>query len=167
VRPWRPRAASALGREQWLAEEVLRRAGIDVFVLRVMALFHENLPLLRARSLADDDVIHNAFGAVLDQRQGRRGAGRPRPDAVRAVRRSARQDPRHGTADPQRNRRHAGRRRERRHGVAHPNVAAAVLRHETSTASDPSRYTQLTGRQPVALSRYLGSIEDTLVNGRP
>jgi hypothetical protein len=48
-----------------------------------------------------------------------------------------------------------------------PVGAAGFLRRGTGTAPGPSRYTRLTGRMPATLSSYLGSIEHTLLNGRP
>ncbi|MFJ1767598.1 NmrA family NAD(P)-binding protein [Amycolatopsis sp. NPDC088138] len=189
--PAHPEHPSALGREQWLAEEVLRWAGIDVFVLRVMALFHENLPLLHGRSLADDDVIRNAFGAsTLSWINGKDAAEL----AVRALTRPELFDGPLAEIPGTELLTHqevadvltgvlgkpvrfepigVDEWKAELAGVVNadmashiPNVAAAVLRRGTSMAPDSSRYTQLTGRQPVALSSYLGSIKDTLVDGR-
>ncbi|MEW2508424.1 NmrA family NAD(P)-binding protein [Amycolatopsis sp. NPDC047767] len=53
---------SHLGRAQWLAEEVLQWAGLDVTILRMAAVFHENLPLLSAQSVRHEGVIRNCFG---------------------------------------------------------------------------------------------------------
>ena len=50
--PAHPQSPSGLGRSQWLAEQVLQWAGVEVVILRVAALFHENLKLLHARSIA-------------------------------------------------------------------------------------------------------------------
>jgi hypothetical protein len=55
-----------------------------------MALFHQNLPLLHARSLADDGVLRNAFGdSTLSWINGSDAAepAAPRLDATRTVRR--------------------------------------------------------------------------------
>ncbi|MGW4246279.1 NmrA family NAD(P)-binding protein [Nocardia sp. NPDC004722] len=60
--PAHPDHPSELGRNQWLAEQVLQWAGIDVLILRVVALFHENLEVLHARSVRDEGVIRNSFG---------------------------------------------------------------------------------------------------------
>ncbi|BBZ26653.1 NmrA family transcriptional regulator [Mycolicibacterium madagascariense] len=61
--PAHPEHPSALGRAQWLAEQVLDWAGLDLTVLRVAALFHENLAVLHARTIRDEQVIRNCFGA--------------------------------------------------------------------------------------------------------
>ncbi|RMI28938.1 NmrA family NAD(P)-binding protein [Nocardia stercoris] len=60
--PAHPDHPSELGRNQWLAEQVLQWAGLDVLILRVVALFHENLEVLHARSVHDEGVIRNSFG---------------------------------------------------------------------------------------------------------
>lgn len=57
-----PESPSHLGRAQWLAEEVLSWAGLDCLVLRIAALFHENLTMLHAGSIRDRDEIRNSFG---------------------------------------------------------------------------------------------------------
>lgn len=61
--PSHPGHPSTLGKDQWLAEEVLQWAGLDVLALRVAALFHENLLALHSRSVRRDAVIRNSFGA--------------------------------------------------------------------------------------------------------
>ncbi|MFD9697728.1 NmrA family NAD(P)-binding protein [Lentzea sp. NPDC059081] len=60
--PAQPHHPSARGRDQWLAEEVLRWAGLDLLVLRVAAAFHENVPALHGRSVEEEGVIRNCFG---------------------------------------------------------------------------------------------------------
>ncbi|GAA4669343.1 MULTISPECIES: NmrA family NAD(P)-binding protein [Amycolatopsis] len=60
--PATPEHPSALGRAQWLAEEVLAWAGLDLTVLRIAAQFHENLKLLFTRSVRDESRIRNSFG---------------------------------------------------------------------------------------------------------
>jgi uncharacterized protein YbjT (DUF2867 family) len=53
---------SHLGRAQWLAEEVLAWAGLDVCILRIAALFYENLAVLHGASVREGGVIRNCFG---------------------------------------------------------------------------------------------------------
>ncbi|WP_283608322.1 NmrA family NAD(P)-binding protein [Mycolicibacterium poriferae] len=60
--PAHPQSPSGLGRSQWLAEQVLQWAGVEVVILRVAALFHENLKLLHARSIATERSFRNSFG---------------------------------------------------------------------------------------------------------
>ncbi|MET9225868.1 NmrA family NAD(P)-binding protein [Lentzea sp. NPDC003310] len=60
--PAHPGHPSPRGRDQWLAEEVLQWAGLDVLVLRVAAAFHENVPALHGRSVREEGVIRNCFG---------------------------------------------------------------------------------------------------------
>lgn len=60
--PAHPENPSALGRAQWLAEEILQWAGLDLLILRVAALFHENLAVLHGRSVLERGVIRNSFG---------------------------------------------------------------------------------------------------------
>lgn len=59
--PAHPGHPSDLGRAQWLAEQVLEWAGLDVLILRVTALFHENLRVLHAHSIKDTGVFRNSF----------------------------------------------------------------------------------------------------------
>lgn len=59
-----PESPSHLGRAQWLAEEVLGCAGLDLMILRIAALFYENLPTLHGRSIRDEGTIRNCFGDV-------------------------------------------------------------------------------------------------------
>lgn len=61
--PSHPESPSNLGRAQWLAEEILDWAGLDLLVLRVFALFHENLNVLHSRSIREQGLIRNSFGA--------------------------------------------------------------------------------------------------------
>jgi uncharacterized protein YbjT (DUF2867 family) len=60
--PATQRHPSHLGRSQWLAEQTLQWAGLDVTILRMAAMFHENLPLLFAQSVRDESMIRNCFG---------------------------------------------------------------------------------------------------------
>ena len=60
--PAHPQHPSELGRAQWLAEQVLEWAGLDVLILRVSAPFHENLVLLHSRSVQNEGVLRNSFG---------------------------------------------------------------------------------------------------------
>ncbi|MGE2718343.1 NmrA family NAD(P)-binding protein [Mycolicibacterium celeriflavum] len=60
--PAHPDSPSNLGRAQWLAEEVLEWAGLDLVILRVAALFHENLAVLHSDSVRGQGLIRNSFG---------------------------------------------------------------------------------------------------------
>ncbi|MGI5499647.1 NmrA family NAD(P)-binding protein [Lentzea sp. CA-135723] len=60
--PAHPAHPSRRGRDQWLAEEILQWAGLDVLVLRIAAAFHENVPALHGRSVEQEGVIRNCFG---------------------------------------------------------------------------------------------------------
>ncbi|MFD4668188.1 NmrA family NAD(P)-binding protein [Lentzea sp. NPDC058450] len=60
--PAHPAHPSARGRDQWLAEEILQWAGLDLLVLRIAAAFHENVPALHGRSVEREGVIRNCFG---------------------------------------------------------------------------------------------------------
>lgn len=55
---------SHLGRAQWLAEEALLWSGLSVRILRIAALFYENVTLLHGQSIRDRGVIRNCFGAA-------------------------------------------------------------------------------------------------------
>ncbi len=192
--PAHPEHPSALGREQWLAEEVLRWAGIDVFVLRIMALFHENLPLLHGRSLAGDAVIRTAFGpSALSWINGSDAAElaacallKPElfdgplaeipgtelrthqeiADVLTGILgKPVRFEP-ISVAEWRDELTAMTEGALNADMAAHiPNVAAGVLRRGTSMAPDPGRYTELTGQKPVALASYLESIKHTLVPG--
>jgi len=59
-----PQSPSHLGRAQAVAEEVLAWAGLDLIVLRVAALFFENIHTLHARTIRNEGVIRNNFGAT-------------------------------------------------------------------------------------------------------
>ncbi|MDP9842473.1 NmrA family NAD(P)-binding protein [Streptosporangium lutulentum] len=60
--PAHPGHPSDRGRDQWLAEEVLSWAGLDILVLRIAAAFHENISVLHGRSARERGVIRNCFG---------------------------------------------------------------------------------------------------------
>jgi len=60
--PAHPLHPSDLGRAQWLAEEVMTWAGMDLLILRVAAVFHENLLALHSGSIRRDSVLRNSFG---------------------------------------------------------------------------------------------------------
>ncbi|MDI1475181.1 NmrA family NAD(P)-binding protein [Polyangium sp. y55x31] len=62
--PAHPESPSHLGRAQWLAEEVLGWAGLDLCVLRITALFFENIPTLHGSTIRREGVIRNCFGSV-------------------------------------------------------------------------------------------------------
>ncbi len=53
---------SGLGRAQWAAEEVLSWAGLEPTVLRVKALFYENIALLHGESIRRTGGFANSFG---------------------------------------------------------------------------------------------------------
>jgi len=57
-----PESPSHFGRAHWLAEEVLRWAGLDLISLRIASLFYENVTTLHGRSIRDEGVIRNCFG---------------------------------------------------------------------------------------------------------
>jgi uncharacterized protein YbjT (DUF2867 family) len=60
--PAHPAHPSDLGRDQWLAEEVMAWAGIDITVLRIAATFHENIVALHGNSIRKEGVLRNSFG---------------------------------------------------------------------------------------------------------
>jgi uncharacterized protein YbjT (DUF2867 family) len=60
--PSHPESPSHLGRAQWLAEEVMTWAGLDVCILRIAALFFENLIVLHGADIRERNVIRNCFG---------------------------------------------------------------------------------------------------------
>jgi uncharacterized protein YbjT (DUF2867 family) len=60
--PAHPKSPSPLGRAQWLAEEVMAWAGLDATVLRIAAMFYENVALLHGSSIRAEGVIRNCFG---------------------------------------------------------------------------------------------------------
>ncbi len=53
---------SELGRAQWLAEEVMQSSGLKLCVLRVAALFFENIVALHGESIRLEGVLRNCFG---------------------------------------------------------------------------------------------------------
>jgi uncharacterized protein YbjT (DUF2867 family) len=55
---------SPLGRAQAAAEEILTWAGLNPTILRVAALFHENVTALHAASIRERGIITNSFGAA-------------------------------------------------------------------------------------------------------
>jgi uncharacterized protein YbjT (DUF2867 family) len=57
-----PQSPSHLARAQWLAEEIFSWAGLDIIVLRIAAMFMENLPTLHRHSVIAEGVIRNSFG---------------------------------------------------------------------------------------------------------
>lgn len=62
--PAQPNHPSELGRAQWLAEQIMEWAGLDLCILRVAALFHENLVVLHAHTVREQGVLRNSFGAA-------------------------------------------------------------------------------------------------------
>jgi len=55
---------SALGRAQWLAEQVFEWAGFACIHLRIAAFFFENLPLLHGADIDGDGVLRNSYRDV-------------------------------------------------------------------------------------------------------
>jgi uncharacterized protein YbjT (DUF2867 family) len=55
---------SLLGRAQAVAEEILIWAGLNPTVLRIAALFHQNVLILHKESIRQHGVIANSFGAA-------------------------------------------------------------------------------------------------------
>lgn len=55
---------SALGRAQWVAEEVFTWAGLDPTVLRVAALFYENVVVLHGNEIRETRRFANSFGTA-------------------------------------------------------------------------------------------------------
>jgi len=53
---------SHLGRAAWLAEEVMASSGLKLCILRVAAMFYENILLLHSDSIREHGVIRNGFG---------------------------------------------------------------------------------------------------------
>jgi uncharacterized protein YbjT (DUF2867 family) len=60
--PAQPNSPSHLGRAQWLAEEVMAWAGLDLCILRIAAFFYENIAVLHGASIREHGVIRNCFG---------------------------------------------------------------------------------------------------------
>jgi len=55
---------SDLGKAQWLAEQVMEWAGLELLILRVAALFHENLLVLHSHSIRHNRTFRNSFGSA-------------------------------------------------------------------------------------------------------
>lgn len=55
---------SSLGRAQWVAEEIFEWAGLNPTVLRVAALFYENVLVLHGREIRDTGRFGNSFGTT-------------------------------------------------------------------------------------------------------
>ncbi|HEY9679401.1 MAG TPA: NmrA family NAD(P)-binding protein [Drouetiella sp.] len=62
--PANPDSPSPLGRAQWLADELFDNAGFECLILRVAALFFENLELLHGGDIEGDGIIRNSFEDV-------------------------------------------------------------------------------------------------------
>jgi uncharacterized protein YbjT (DUF2867 family) len=62
--PAQPNHPSDLGKAQWLAEQVMEWAVLNLLILRVAALFHENLIVLHSHSIRRERAFRNSFGAV-------------------------------------------------------------------------------------------------------
>jgi uncharacterized protein YbjT (DUF2867 family) len=60
--PANPDHPSPLGKAQWLAEQVMEWAGLDLLILRITAVFHENICVLHRESVRGEGVIRNCFG---------------------------------------------------------------------------------------------------------
>ncbi len=56
-----PNSPSRLGRAQWVAEEVLAWAGLDLCILRIAALFFENITALHTSSIRNTAEFANSF----------------------------------------------------------------------------------------------------------
>src|SRR6266576_1173130 len=56
-----PESPSHFGRAHWLAEEVLRWAGLDLISLRIASLFYENVPTLHGRSIRFEPITREAW----------------------------------------------------------------------------------------------------------
>jgi uncharacterized protein YbjT (DUF2867 family) len=58
-----PDSESPYGRASWLAEQVMQWSGIDLQIVRIMAMFQENIEMEHSEALArGDSTIRNAFG---------------------------------------------------------------------------------------------------------
>jgi uncharacterized protein YbjT (DUF2867 family) len=57
-----PDSGSPYGRASWLAEQVVQWAGIDLQIVRIMAMFHENLEMEHGETIASQGVMRNSFG---------------------------------------------------------------------------------------------------------
>lgn len=58
-----PNHPSPLGQDQWVAEEVLQWAGLDVLIMRIAAVFYQNLIVLHSQSVRDHGTMRNSFGS--------------------------------------------------------------------------------------------------------
>ena len=59
--PARPDSPSPIARAQWVVDELMQAYGLRCIILRIAALFFENLVLLHTRDILDDGVIRNSF----------------------------------------------------------------------------------------------------------
>jgi uncharacterized protein YbjT (DUF2867 family) len=60
--PSNAQSPSPLGRAQWLAEEVIQWSGVPCTILRIAALFFENLALLHGDDIREQGQFSNCFG---------------------------------------------------------------------------------------------------------
>jgi uncharacterized protein YbjT (DUF2867 family) len=60
--PSNAQSPSPLGRAQWLAEEVIQWSGVPCTILRIAALFFENLVLLHGDDIREHGQFSNCFG---------------------------------------------------------------------------------------------------------
>ena len=60
--PSNAQSPSPLGRAQWLAEEVLQWSGVPCTILRIAALFFENLVVLHGHDVREHGQFSNCFG---------------------------------------------------------------------------------------------------------
>ena len=156
-----PAHPSGRGRDQWLAEEVLRWAGLDLLVLRVAA-FHENVLAINGRDAAEpavaallhperfdgpgchpagaEELTHHEIAAVLAERLGRPVRFEP----VTAEQRRAELVALSEVEDVV-NADMAG------HITA---VAERVAVHGSTTAADENGLARLIGRTPVTFREY-------------
>jgi uncharacterized protein YbjT (DUF2867 family) len=59
-----PQSPSHLGRAQWLAEELFAWSGLDLTILRVAALFFENISSLHGSTIRKTSSFGNSFGST-------------------------------------------------------------------------------------------------------
>jgi uncharacterized protein YbjT (DUF2867 family) len=57
-----PNKPTPYGRAHWLAEQVMQWSGIDLQIVRIMAMFFENIEMMHAETIACDGVMRNAYG---------------------------------------------------------------------------------------------------------
>lgn len=62
-----PDSSSPLAQAQWLAEELLTWSGLDLCILRIAALFFENIPTLHGPSIRRTAEFSNSFGVEVPQ----------------------------------------------------------------------------------------------------